>query len=163
MVAPGGLRALCYLLVPLSCACSASKASAQLPPQSPPRSLELCLVSGASLNGGGVVHVVVRKTSAVDFDKVSYEDIVATLSQPDPETLHWVQVLPDRATALSVARAAHNDTWATREAESVGIYFLFAKREGPWKARIGPEVPFTSFVLGSNGIEAEDRRRWRCQ
>lgn len=150
----GGLGSI----VLAACACSSSPVTPVAPPAT--RSVELCLITSPKLNGGGVLHVVARKTSAIDFEKVSYEEIVATLSQPDPETLQWFQLLPGQSNTLSLQLASGRSA-ATFD-DGVGIYFLFADRGEPWKAWIDPSVPHVSFILGRSRIEVDDRKRWKC-
>lgn len=149
-------------LAPVVLACSASTSNGRVDSH-PRRSLDLCFVSGDLLNGGGVLHVVVRQTSAVDFEKVTYEDIVTTLSQRDSETLDWTQILPARATVRSVNLESLEEGGVPSKDGSVGVYFLFANREEPWKALVDAETDSVSFTLGSNRIEHKDQQRWRCK
>lgn len=155
------LGTLCCLL--WTAACSASTSEPRVVPTSTHRSLELCLVSGPSINGGSVLQVVVRRTSAVDFEKVTYDDVVATLSQADPETLQWFQILPSQMTARSIDLGSQEEAEGTGDGGSVAVYFLFTEREEPWKALIESGESSASFVLGSHRIEQVDRQRWRCQ
>lgn len=133
------------LLTALLCtglACGGSEPSAEPPA---PAMMRIHLVSTGATNGGGALHVLVRKTTAVDYPRQGYADIVATLSQPsDPSAVLWKVVLPDTSSEYQVPFP---------QGEALGVYFLFSRPGPNWSHLIGDaQAGPVTFRLGRDGI-----------
>lgn len=111
------------------------------------QSLVVDVRSAAGTNDGGVIHVLVRKTTAVDFEKEDYAAIVDTLSATDSSTVCWRKMLPGSQQVFAITRPT--------EGSAVGIYFLFTHPGSSWKQLVEGSRRCAVFELSGN--EASDR------
>lgn len=103
-----------------------------------------------SLNGtndGGVLHILVRKTTAVNFQKEDYAAIVETLSATDSNTVCWRRMLPGTRQVFAVPRPTDDS--------ALGIYFLFTRPGRSWKQLVPGSRRCARFAL--SGDEARYR------
>ncbi|MEN9578054.1 MAG: hypothetical protein RJA70_1063 [Pseudomonadota bacterium] len=111
-----------------------------------PCELHLRVKTSEATNGGGAVQVLVRETTAVDFPRESYQDLVASLSMPsDPRTRLWQAIAPGQSADHVVSYPATGE---------LAVYFLFFRPGERWRyLLLGRDVRRLEVRLGLNGIE----------
>lgn len=142
-----GARALVALGALLGAlACGSGDAKSPAPPR--PKPLHLALVSGADANGGTALHVLVRKTTKIDYPRQDYDDVAKSLLlESDPDTLEWLVLTPGHTREVVVARPA---------GAQVGVYFLFSNPGARWRHLVADDsVEFVQLEVGRDQIREQ--------
>ncbi len=129
----------------LALACGGGDPGLRTPAPAPV--LTIRLQSTPATNGGGALHVLVRRTTRVDYPRLAYEDIVASLSQKsDPSTLAWEVLRPGTTPEYQVRLP---------EEGALGVYFLFSHPGPRWRHLLADEqAGSVTYRLGADSIEA---------
>jgi hypothetical protein len=125
-------------------ACGSPKAKT---PATPPiKPLHLTFVSETDTNGGTALHVLVRKTTKIDYPRQDYDDVAKSLLlESDPDTLEWVVVTPDTTREVVVARPV---------GAQVGVYFLFSAPGARWRHLVADDsIDYLQFEVGRDQIK----------
>lgn len=124
-------------------ACGSSDAKSPAAKREKP--LHLRFVSGADTNGGTALHVLVRKTTKIDYPRQDYDDVAKSLLlESDPATLEWLVVSPNRVHDVAVKRPSD---------AQVGVYFLFSEPGARWRHLVEDDsVEYVQFQVGRDQI-----------
>ena len=138
-----GFAALFAVLLSPLLACGSKQAKAPAAPR--PKPLHLTFVSATDTNGGTALHVLVRKTTKIDYPRQDYDDVAKSLLlESDPNTLEWVVVTPGNTREVTVMRPAD---------AQVGVYFLFSDPGARWRHLVDDEsVEYVQFEVGRDQI-----------
>jgi hypothetical protein len=123
--------------------CGSQKAKSPVARAKP---LHLTFVSGTDTNGGTALHVLVRKTTKIDYPRQDYDDVVKSLLlESDPNTLEWLVVTPESTREVVVSRPAD---------AQVGVYFLFSDPGARWRHLVDDDsIEYVQFEVGRDQIK----------
>jgi hypothetical protein len=138
------------VLLTISCAGSPPLTPSTAATSDSSQPLRLCLQTKRDANGSSALHVVVRKTTKVDYPRIDYAQAAETLNaDTDPDALDWLVLLPNERCQRVIRRPKGGD---------VAIYFLFSEPKGQWKRLVDANVRGAlEFVVAGNQILVSDQ------